>query len=85
MNSDGTQHSRSPGQYLDEAMFRQLRHATKGEVRQAILIGNLVLAINKAVAYTHLIAQEWATMPPRITEYRYLRLDLDDTLRRCNG
>ena len=69
MNSDGTQHSRSPGQYLDEAMFRQLRHATSAEVRQAILIGNLVLAINKAVAYTHLIAQEWATMPPRITEY----------------
>ena len=56
MNSDGTQHSRSPGQYLDEAMFRQLRHATKGEVRQAILIGNLVLAMGKSVVFGVLIA-----------------------------
>ena len=85
MNSDGTQHSRSPGQYLDEAMFRQLRHATKGEIRQAVLIGQLAWTCNQAIHLALLAVRQWASMPPRITEYRYLRLDLDDTLRRCNG
>jgi hypothetical protein len=70
MNSKPTQSDR-PDYFFTSEHWRQMRRATRREIRQALLMGQVIAEMKEVVALARQTVKEWSGRPPRIKRVDY--------------